>query len=176
MPPNANPIPDKLINAAVYYETDELLGMATVKLPELSYMSENISGLGIAGELETPVMGHFQSITLALTWNTMTKDAVKLMQTMSHQINVRASIQRYDGASGKLESQAVKLVANVMPKKTGMGKTEPGKKMDSETEMEASYLKLWIGGEEMLEIDKFNFICRIMGKDMLSTVRADLGK
>lgn len=174
--PSANPIPDKLINAAVYLGSDELLGMATVTLPELSYVTEALEGLGLAGPVETPVIGHFQSMTTSLSWNTVNPSAVRLLMTKAHQLNVRASVQRYDAGTGKLAPQAVKLVMNTLPKKSGLGKTEPGKKMDNETELEVMYLKLWIGGEEMLEIDKLNFICRILGEDMLAEVRQHLGK
>lgn len=173
--PNANPIPDKLINAKVYNGSDELLGVATVTLPELSYVTEALEGLGIAGPVETPVIGHFQSLTISLSWNTVNPSAISVLKTESTQLTVRASVQRYDAGTGKLEGQPVKLVVNTLPKKSGLGKTEPGKKMDNETELEVPYLKLWIGGQEMMEIDKFNFICRVLGEDMLAQVRNDLG-
>ena len=174
--PSANPIPDKLINASVYRGTDELLGTATVTLPEIAYMTESMQGLGLAGPVETPVLGHFQNMTAKITWNTVNRNAVSLLMTESHQLNVRASVQRYDAGTGKLSPQAVKLVMNTLPKKVGLGKTEPGKKMDSENELEVMYLKLWIGGMELLEIDKLNFVCRILGKDQLADVRRHLGK
>lgn len=174
--PSANPIPDKLINATVYKDSDELLGMATVTLPELAYVTEAMEGLGLAGPIETPVIGHFQSLTTSLSWNTVNKSAVALLKTEAHQLNVRGSIQQYDSGTGKLVPQAVKLVMNTLPKKTGLGKAEAGKKMDNETELEVTYLKLWVGGEELLEIDKLNFICRIMGEDQLATVRQHMGK
>jgi P2 family phage contractile tail tube protein len=174
--PSANRIPDKLINAKIYYAGGtELLGTANAELPSLEYITESLSGLGIAGELETPVIGHFKSLPFKFSWNVPNKQAVTLLASTTHHLEVFGSIQHHDSGSGELVPEAVKVVLRGLPKKVGVGKVEAAKKMESETELECSYIKMWLGGEEVLEIDKFNFICRIMGKDMLDQVRRDLG-
>ena len=74
--PSANVIPDKLINAKVYMEgSSALLGVADIELPSLEYVTESMSGLGIAGELDTPVIGHFKAISLKLKWNTVNENS-----------------------------------------------------------------------------------------------------
>ena len=47
--------------------------------------------------------------------------------------------------------------------------------MEPETELEIYYYKLWLGGRELVEVDKLNFIFRLNGADMLAEVRANLG-
>lgn len=174
--PSVNRIPDKLINAKIYYEgTTELLGTANAELPGLEYITESLSGLGIAGELETPVMGHFKSLTFKLVWNVPNRQAMSLLRSTTHHLEVYASLQFHDAGSGEQESEPVKVVLRGMPKKVGVGKLEPAKRMEPDTELECSYIKMWIGGEVVLEIDKFNFIANIMGRDMLESVRRDLG-
>lgn len=174
--PASNIIPDKLINAKIYNSgKSELMGTADAELPSLEYMTESISGLGLAGEMETPVIGHFKSLPFKFKWNTTNELALTLLQTQTHHLDVHASIQRYDTGTGEMISQPLKVVLRGLPKKVGLGKLEPGKKMDSETELECSYIKMWINGEVVLEIDKFNFICSVMGTDMLAGVRKDLG-
>lgn len=174
--PAANLIPDKLVNAKVYYEgKTELLGTADAELPSLEYITETLSGLGLAGEIETPVMGHLKGLPFKFKWNVPNKQALSLLKTTTHHLEVYASIQYLDAAGGKLEPQQCKVVLRGLPKKVGLGKLEAAKKMDSETELECSYIKMWLEGEEVLEIDKFNFVCRIMGEDMLEKVRRDLG-
>lgn len=105
----------------------------------------------------------------------MNENAVTLLAPKTHQLDVRASVQKFDAGNGEFGTDAVKLVARTVPKKFGVGKTEPGKKMDSETELEVNYLKLSQGGKELVEIDKLNFICTIAGTDYLAQVRGDLG-
>ena len=174
--PSANRIPDKLINAKIYYAGNtELLGTANAELPSLEYITESMSGLGIAGELETPVIGHFKSLPFKFNWSVPNKQAITLLTSITHHLEVYGSIQHHDSGSGELVSESVKIVLRAMPKKVGVGKVEPAKKMESETELECSYIKMWLGGDEVLEIDKFNFVCRIMGQDTLQQVRKDLG-
>ena len=173
--PSANPIPDKLINAKVYREGDELLGIAEVTLPDLEYMKESLSGLGIFGELEMPVIGHFGNLVLGFSWNTVNTQAMRLLKTTGHQLYVYAAIQVYDAGLNRLKAQPVKLVANAQPKKAGLGKTTPGKKMDNDTEVEIVSMQLWIDGQERIAIDKINCICRIDGEDMLAQVNSYLG-
>lgn len=171
-----NPIPDKLINARIYNEEGKAqLGIGTVTLPDLAYMTENISGLGIAGELETPVTGHFKALQIKIEWNSVAVEAVDLLRAQSHKLEIRAAVQYADPSTGKYESRAVKVLVWASPKKFGMGKAESGKKMGNETEMEVEYIKMWMEGQEILEIDKLNFVCVINGEDQLAKVRQDLG-
>lgn len=174
--PQSNNIPDKLINAKVYNdESNELMGVAEVTLPELSYMTESMSGLGIAGEVETPVIGHFGSLTMSLSWNSVSGQNTSLLKTTGQSLSVYGSMQVYDAGQNKLVAKPVKLVANVQPKKVGLGKTAPGQKMDSDTEVEVMSMQLWVDQKELVHIDKLNFICLINGEDMLAEVRNHLG-
>lgn len=174
--PSTNMIPDKLINAKIYLDGQpELLGTADAELPSLEYITETMSGLGLAGEMETPVIGQFKSLPFKFKFNTLNKSALVLLKPQAHHLEIRASIQELDGGAGKLVPTPCKVVLHGLPKKVSLGKLEPGKKMDSEVELECSYLKVWLGGNEVLEIDKLNFVCRINGESMLSEVRSHLG-
>ena len=174
--PAANKIPDKLINSKIYKEgKTELLGTADAELPGMEYITEAITGLGLAGEVETPVIGHFKPLPFKFKWNTVNKLATDLLFPVTHHLEVYSSIQEYDAGTGKLMSKPVKAVLRGLPKKVSLGKLEPAKKMDTETELECVYIKMWIDGEVVLEIDKFNFICNINGEDVLAPVRRDLG-
>lgn len=173
--PSSNAIPDKLINAKVYRSGKELLGAATISMPTVEYLTETFSGAGIGGEMELPVMGHTKAMTLGLTFNTPTPTAISLLETEGHSLDIYGSTQWFDSGKGRLEPKSVKLSVNVLPKKFGFGKAEPGKKMDSDIELGLTYLKFWIDGQEMLEIDPANFIFRVRGTDVLATVRRHLG-
>lgn len=45
----------------------------------------------------------------------------------------------------------------------------------SDVDFEANYLKIEVDGEEIIEIDKFNYIYRVDGTDLLAQVRETLG-
>lgn len=171
----AQAIPCVLINAKVYNDAREMLGIGNVELPDFEYMTESIAGLGIAGELDIPVLGHTKSMKMTINWNSTNKDAISLWAPKTHRISVYASIQGWNAGEGSFSPTPLKVVALVTPTKSGIGKFEPGKKMEPASEFEITYIKMSLGGEEVLEIDKVNSICRISGTDYLATVRSHLG-
>lgn len=173
--PSTNLIPSVLTNARIYKDGNVLLGVATIELPSFYYMTESLSGLGIAGEVDTPIQGHFGSMTTKLTWNTTTADAVQLLIMEAHHLDVRGSIQSYDSGTGKYEDTAIKVLMRASPKSVGLGSFEPAKKMESETELEVSYIKVSQGGTDLVELDKFNFIFKVKGVDYMANIRTNLG-
>lgn len=169
-------IPEKLINFAVYGDGTEMLGAADITLPSLDPMTDGVSGAGIAGEVDSPVIGHFKSMTLGLKFRTITGDVASLAAPKAHHLDLRGSIQMFDSGTGTYIPTPVKVVVRAIPKKTSLGKLAVGKGQDAENEFEVVYLKLTLNGEEKLEVDKYNYICMIDGVDYLSVVRANLGK
>lgn len=171
----ASNFPDKTISYSVYLEGELLVGIATIELPELAFMSDTLSGAGIAGEVETPTLGHIESMSITINFNTINKAIFPLLNTKGHTLTFRSSQQEYTTENGATGTQAVKIVAKTLPKNFSLGSFEPGAKTDTSVELEITYLKIEIGGEEFVEIDKFNFKCKIGDTDLLESVRKDLG-
>lgn len=171
----SNPVPERLINFRVYVDGDNQAGVATVDLPDLEYMTDTVSGAGIAGEIDSPILGHLSSMTATISWRTITDYALKLTAPKSHSIDFRGSQQIYDAADGVLKSKPVRVSVKATPKRMGLGSLEVGSTTDSESEFEISYMKIWIDGKEVAEIDKYNFKFVIDGVDYLASVRSDLG-
>jgi len=170
-----NKIPERLINFRVYNSGQDLLGVATVELPELEAMSDTVSGAGIAGEVESPVLGHFGSMTTSFTWRTIEKSLTELAAQKAHSVEIRGSQQVYDAASGVYSTVPVRCSMKITPKTTSLGSLEPGSVTDSEQEFEVLYIKLFVNNKEVVEIDKYNYIAKFNGVDVLASVRADLG-
>lgn len=170
-----NNVTERLVNFRVYDGSNDLLGIATVDLPELSAMSDTVSGAGIAGEVESPVLGHFGSMETTLTWRTIEPAAMKLMEQRAHAVEVRGSQQQYDAASGKYSTVPVRAALRLVPKSVSLGTFEPGSTTDTETTFETLYIKLYVDKKAIVEIDKYNFKAKFNGVDALESVRKDLG-
>ena len=169
-------INEELVNFRVYKEGgSEVIGIATVDLPEINGMTEDVSGAGIAGQLSTPTLGHFESMKLALNFRTLTTDMIVLAQQKGQAIECRGSIQVYDPATSSYKTVGVRVVGRGVPITFKPGKLEPTKMMDASLEIELHYFKLAMAGVELVEIDKYNFICKMGGDDILATVRQDMG-
>lgn len=175
MASGTNRVPERLVNFRVYNDNNDLLGIATVDLPEISAMTDTVSGAGIAGEVDSPVLGHFGSMTATFTWRTIESVAMTLAQQKAHAVEVRGSQQSYDAANGVYGSSPVRASMRIVPKTVTLGTFEPGATTDTEQEFEVLYLKLFVDGKEVVEIDKYNFVANFGGHDALESVRADLG-
>lgn len=169
----SNPIPEKLINFRVYLEGDNLIGVADVELPKLVAMSETVSGAGIAGEVESPVIGHYGSMTTTINFRTVNSDAGTLATPKAHLLDFRGSQQVYD--AGVYSTVPVRVTMKAIPKSVDLGKFKVGSPTETSDEFEVVYLKLYVSGKERVEIDKYNNIARFDGTDVLAGVRADLG-
>jgi len=168
-------VPEKLINFMVYLENSAMVGIADAQLPSLEAMSETIKGAGIAGEVESPTLGHFAKMTLGLTFRSITTDATSLAQQKIHAIELRGAQQVFNPLSGTYESLPVKVTLRCSPKKVDLGKLTVGAQTDTKHEFEVIYIKVWLDDVEKIELDKFNFIYKVDGVDYLASVKKSLG-
>lgn len=168
-------IPEKLISFRVYEDGNDYIGVADVELPELEAMTDTVKGAGIAGEIDTPVLGHYSSMEMTLNWRTLEKENVRMGGFKSRTFDLRGAIQTKDSKTGGITVRKAKIVVQGMPKKISLGKLDTGSAMDTSTTLEVNYLKVSIDGETYLELDKYNYICIVDGVDYLSVVREALG-
>lgn len=168
-------VPEKLINFRVYEDGNDLLGMADVTLPSFESMSETIKGAGLAGEVDSPVLGHYGSMELQINWRTIIKSNLNLASPKGTHLDLRGAQQHWDSASGNYVVVPVKVVVHCVPKSTEMGKFDAGATTDTSNKFEVYYIKVTVDGEELIELDKYNYICKVGGTDFLSEVRDALG-
>lgn len=83
-----------IINFKVYEDSVEYVGMAQATLPDLTALTQSISGAGIAGNVESVILGHFDAMTLGLNFRTVTDQSVKLSEPRRHTIDLRVAQQR----------------------------------------------------------------------------------
>jgi P2 family phage contractile tail tube protein len=153
-----------------------MLGTADVELPKLEAMTADVSReQGSPARSRPPSWGTTTPCTVGLTWRTVSQNVYTLAAPIAHQLDLRGSIQVYDPASGEHDNVPCKVVVKSMPKSTELGKLEVGEQMDTKTEFEIFYIKITHGEDEVLEIDKLNFICKIGDTDYLEKVRTNLG-
>ena len=168
-------IPEKLINFRAYKNGTQYMGIANVDLPSMQSMTTSIKGSGISGEIDSVVPGHFQSMQAKIQFRTVTTDGIALLAPIAHEIDFRGSLDTYDSAEGKHVVTPLKVWIKGKPKTVPLGKLEPGATMDNDIELEVLALGVWINGNEVIYIDKLNYICRVEGTDYLADARAAEG-
>lgn len=169
-------IDETVIGFAVYEDATEYLGMSEVALPEISSLTEEISGAGIGGKIESVILGAVEAMTTTLNFRTVTRNAIKLHEPREHKIDLRVAQQQKDTAKGKTEVVKVKHLLTLTPKKLNPGKVATASAAEVSGEYATTYFATFIDGKKMLEIDPLNYIYFVNGTDYLADVRKALGK
>lgn len=169
-------IDELVINFAVYEDANEYLGMAEATLPDLEFLSEEINGAGIAGNIEDIITGHLSAMTTTLNFRTVCKSAVRLLEPRVHKLDLRVAQQQVNNRTSETEIAAIKHIMKVKPKKTTLGKVAAASTADVSGEYAVSYYAMYMDGVKNTEIDPLNFVCIINGVDYLAQIKKALGK
>lgn len=167
---------ESVINFAVYEDSVEYVGMAGVTLPNLAAIVQTLSGAGIAGNVEVPVLGHYDVMSLTLNFRTTTEHSVRLSEPRRHNIDLRMAQQIEDTVAGEVKVQSIKHVLVVVPKTDTGGTVAPAAPTNGSGEYSVRYWATYIDGAKVREIDPLNFICEVNGVDCLADVRKAIGK
>ena len=170
-----NIIPEKSINFKVYLNGVDLLGVAEGTIPALEAMTSEVKGAGVAGVVESPVLGHFNSTNFSLTWRTVTDDFMKLFDHITNDIELFSALQQYDAGLGVYKVVPLQVSIRAITKTSTPGNLTVGDNMDTQTEFEVVRMKIYLDGKERVVMDKYNYIYKVDGVDRLAEVRTALG-
>ncbi len=164
------------INLEIYEDDVNLLGVAKVQLPSIAYPCVTISGAGMMGEMEIPLYGMVNAMTLTINWLTPHGDAVRLMSPEKHQLDMRVAEEYWDVEQAEVGLWADKYVVIVRPKNASPGTVAPMGNADTSGEYAVYYFAAYRDGKQLWEVDKRSMKCVINGVDYMVPVRKALGK
>lgn len=169
-------IPEKVINYKLYVDgSNSEVALVDVEMPDIQFMSETISGAGIAGEIDSITMGHLQAMTMGINVRSLVDENFKLLEQKAYSLELKAAMQSADQSNGKLNTGRLRIMVNGYPKGLNLGTMGVGKATDSKQDFTVNYLKIESEGTEVLEIDKTNMIFKVNGTDYLTEVRSAMG-
>ena len=160
---------------AMYENAVDFYGIADITLPAVAQITESMEGAGVAGKYDAVVTGHIEAMKMTVSFRNPTRDAYKLFTPTEHQLDLRANIQERDTVAG-VQNIAVKHIVKATPINLEPGNLKNYSTGDTKSEFSVSYLATYINGEKVMEIDPFNYIYNVDGKDYLEDVRKNLGK
>lgn len=163
------------VNYDVYEDGSRYDGTASAQLPDLTFLTQSLSGAGIGGNIEA-VTPHLDAMTLTLNFRETTDEAFALCTPRRHQIELRVAKQVEDTVAGEIRQDAVKHVLVVIPKGLTGGTIAPHSPTNPSGTYAVRYFATYINGKIESEIDPMNYICNIHGEDYLADVRKALGR
>lgn len=165
-------LPSVLTQYNLYLEgTRGIVGLVDVELPDIEHMTETLTGTGVIGEIDTPIVGAYAAMTATLNFRTPSPDAFRLLDgTKAHNITLRAAIQTEETGTGSTTHKSWVVTMRVKGRTGPLGKAETNTTTDSSIELEVYAVKAVYDGQTVVEIDKLNNVAIIAGVDQLKTL------
>ena len=157
----------------VYRDGDRQIGIAAeVTLPEIAYKTVTIEGAGVPGSYDEAVIGNFDSIKQTIPFNNLDTSLIDFSNPMEVQnITMRASQQITDRTTGQTTYRGIRVVEKGKCVSFNPGKIKQADKMDATVTIECMYLLIEVDGQKLTEIDKWNGIYIVNGKDLMEKAR-----
>ena len=169
-------IPEVINDMRCYIDgNDDCISASSVDLPDLSSMTTDVKGIGIAGTISAPIHGHFESLEVKVNWQVPTKTAMRYHGGKAIKFEAYSDVQGFDSGAEEYTHDRYRVVVRGRVKNYSSGSLEAGNTSGSSTTIEVHYLKLEYGGETLAEIDKYGYKAVIGGVDILAPIRKNIG-
>ncbi|MFJ2044524.1 phage major tail tube protein [Paenibacillus taichungensis] len=169
-------IPIKLAGMALFLnDNKDSFATADITLPNLTPMTTTVSGMGILGEVDLPDSGHYSSILLGINWRTIAKEAFALVGSSIKKLEIRGAFKEFDVSGTQFVTKAIKIVVTGVGKGIDLGTLAQNAETGTSNSVEVIYIKIFIEGENVFELDKFAYVSKVNGVDEQEDVRKALG-
>lgn len=167
-------IPEVIAGYDIYNgDGDNLVGRSgEMTLATVSNIVAEITGAGIGGTYNAPVIGQYENIEQEIPFRIVYKQLSDLMNPLKPcRINVRGGLQYYDKETQYRDVVPFRYVVQGAVTANNLGSLNVGQPMGSSITVSATYLLLEVGGETLFELDKINGKCVIDGVDVTEKLR-----
>ena len=165
-------IPAVVNDFNIYNSGNLLVGTSgETAIPDLEPKTETVSGSGLLGEIDVPIVGQFGNIAQEIKFRCINKDFFSMIDpTQPVELVLRGDVQMLDG-NGVISHVGARIVYRGIPAKMAIGTFKQGGAMDSSITLNLTYIKVELDGKEKLELNKVSPAFRVNGKDMLAPIK-----
>lgn len=168
--------PEAIIDFEVYEDSNNFVGVAQVNLPSINYITQQLTGAGIAGTIDAVLIGMVDAMSATMNFRSAMGSAIDLLKPEKHTLDLRAAEQHWNTANTERNVVADKWVMVAVPKNFAPGTVAPASLTDTSLEFSVTYYAGYKDGKKVWEIDPYNYICIVDGIDYMEPVRKALGK
>ena len=160
----------------VYLDGKKLIGVSDeVTLPDFEALTETLSGAGILGEIDEPLLGHFGASEIEIPFRTLNNDMFKLANMQSSvSLTLRMSTQTINESKMDTDFLPSRIVIKGKNKSITGGKVKQGSGTGSSLKVEILYILIEVNKKAKFELDRLNFVYKVNGTDLLKKVRAQV--
>jgi hypothetical protein len=165
----------QITNANVYIDGNSFLGKTEeIKMPDVVVTMTEHKALGLVGKIELP--SGLDKMESTQKWNSLYPEVLKKAANpfTAVQLQCRSSMETYTGA-GRTEQVPVVAFITGTFKKFPLGNFKQHDNVETETSMSITYIRLNMGGVDIVEVDVLANIYKGDGVDLLETYKTNIG-
>lgn len=171
---NTYQLPDKLNNFNVYSGKTRLVGVSSeVELPSFDPLTDTLSVAGMAGEIESEVVGSFGSMKVKIPFLNMSEDFFAFAAS-SEPIILRGSMEVFHTQTQSKDFVPLAITIKGRTMNIEPGNFKKGGKGEPSITKEITYIKIMINNTTQLELDKLNSIFIMGGVDLLQKLKSQI--
>lgn len=157
----------------VYNAGSRLMGISDeVTLPDFEALTETISGPGMLGEFDDVLLGHYGATEIEIPFKTLNAQMFTLLEQGSAiNLTLRMSTQTIETSDMTTDFMPSRIVIKGKSKGFTGGSVKSGQGTGSSVKVEIAYILIEVNGKNQFELDKFNFVYKVNGKDLLAKLR-----
>ena len=171
---NAYELPDKINNFNVYDGKTKLIGVASeITIPSFEPLTDTLNVAGMAGEIESEVIGSFGSMKLEIPFCNISEDFFAFAAS-TQPVVLRGSMEVFNTNTQAKDTKPVVITVKGITMTVNPGVLKKGGKGEPSITKEITYIKIAIANQTQLELDKLNSIFIMGGKDLFKKIRSQI--
>lgn len=151
--------------------SNELVGIATVSLPDIENKTETVSGLGVI-EHDIVLQTAFNAMKMSIKFTNRNKSIALPANNIN--LTIKAQITGVNPETHEWEEQVATYSVKGKKVKTSGGDIGKATKNETEIELSLTYFKEEIDDVVVTEVDVYNRKAQINGTDLYEKVRNNL--
>lgn len=167
-------LPDKINNFNVYDGKTKLIGISSeIPLPSFEPLTDTLNVAGMAGEIESEVIGSFGSIKIEIPFENLSSDFFEFAKS-TNPVVIRGAMEVFNTQTQAKKTTPVVVTIKGRTLTINPGTLKKGGKGQPSITKEVTYIKITIDGETQVELDKLNSIFIMGGVDLLEKIRSQI--
>ena len=167
-------LPDKINNFNVYDGKTKLVGIsAEITLPSFDPLTDTLNVAGMAGEIESEVIGSFGSMKIEIPFENLFENFFAFAAS-TNPIVIRGSMEVFNTQTQAKSLKPIVITVKGRTMNIKPGTFKKGGKGQPSITKEITYIKIAIDNATQLELDKLNSIFIMGGIDLLEQVRSQI--
>lgn len=167
-------LPDKINNFNVYDGKTKLVGVSSeITLPSFEPLTDTLNVAGMAGEIESEVIGSFGSLKIEIPFENLSSDFFEFAAS-TNPVVIRGAMEVFNTQTQAKKSNPVVITIKGRTLTVNPGTFKKGGKGQPSISKEVTYIKITVDGKTQVELDKLNSIFIMGGVDLLEKVRSQI--